>query len=112
VTQIIDINTRRNNTDCSNDPPEPSSDQSQDVLIENMMLTLEKQYNTLKAMREAGVEHLDVTIAEKSSFEFTPKSLCVILGNGETVICSGLSSLTAIEALGLNAKLNEIILGE
>lgn len=93
MSDVIDLNSRRKQTEDSS------------ISVQEMLLTLEKQYNILKEMLESGADHLDVTISQNSTLEFTPKSLMVVIGNGETVLTSGVKSLTAIEALGLRQKI-------
>lgn len=98
MTQIIDLNSKRKK------PPESPQNNS----IDTMLMLLEKYHNMLVQMKDSGVEHLNVTVGN-DTLEFVPEKACVILGDGATIISEGLHGLNAIEALGLQSKLKEIV---
>lgn len=72
---------------------------------------LEKYLGILNEMKDSGVECMELTVAGET-FKFVPRSLCVALGDGATIISEGMHRLNAIEALGLQSKLREIVLGD
>jgi len=98
MTEIIDLNSKR----------KQSQQSSQDNSIDTMLMLLEKYHTMLREMKQSGVEHMDVTVGN-DVLEFVPDKLCVILGDNATVISEGLHGLNAIEALGLQSKLKEIV---
>lgn len=95
MSDVIDLNSKRKQS-------------SQETSLDTFMLLLEKYHSMLRQMKESGVTHMDVTVAGET-FEFVPKSACVILGDGSIVLSEGLSGLNSIEALGLQSKLKEIV---
>jgi len=98
MTDIVDISTRRHKP--------PSSPSLQDLID-----SLDAQKELLVEALASSQRHLDVTVG-RDTIKFTPTKVAVVMGNGETVLVSGLTGFNAIEALGLKQKLNEIILGE